>query len=162
MKVKLVVSLPSQANVEDFLTFCKHAFLGRYENDRNIKEYWLPTLMPCGYRGYIKGDEKHTCTLYECDAAELEPAVISVIDELAHFGFLSYDFRIGGKSIGVDWWKPSDDELLDEGCTCGFEDTDNYGKVIYDATAARYAADIFRNKLNYLVAEFDDSAKKIA
>lgn len=148
MKVKLVMTLPSMADAKKFMNDVITQVQGRYHFSYYFNELTAPSITCRINCGLLKGNSRFS--FYELDAADLEPAIISVIADFAHFGFLTYDFRIDGKSIGVDWWKPTDDELLDVGCSCGFEDTDLSGKVYYDDAGARYAADIYRDKLNRL------------
>jgi len=140
MRLKLVVSLPNEVTAEQFLAFCKNQVIGRYGNDRRISEYWLPQLLHCGYRGYIKSGEKYTCTLYECNAEDLQPFYISVIDTLKNFGMLNYFFTLDGVPVEIEW------------CPDGFE------KNGYDVDEAEESCDFWQET----VCKIENGAKKIA
>lgn len=102
MKVKLILALPTTIDADNFMAFIKNQAVGRY-NDKRIAEYWLPSLELCGYRGYLKGAENHSCAIYECNAADLIPPFISVIHSLKNFGMLNYYFTFNGQSVHLDW-----------------------------------------------------------
>lgn len=138
-KLKMVLTLPTAVDAEKFMAFVKTQTLGRYD-DRRIGEYWLPTLELIGYRGYIKGNDKATYTVYECNAADFLPPFISVIDSLKNFGMLNYGFTLDGKKIALDW-RPD-----------GFE-IDGY-----DYDNADNACDFWQAQ----IASLETNAKKIA
>lgn len=148
MKVKMVLTLPSKADADKLIDAVKTQVIGRYGKTSYFATVLLPSPISRNTCGWLKGDTRYS--IYDVDAAEVEPVFISVIDSLAQFGFLTYDFRLNGKSIGADWWKPTDEELLSEGYSCSFESTDEHGKVCYDDTAANCAAMIYLDKLSKL------------
>jgi len=153
--VKLVLTLPSETDSDKFMDAVITQVQGRYHYAYYFNGLATPSITYRDTCGWLKGTTRYN--IYDINADEVEPAFISVIDELAQFGFLSYDFRINGKSIGVDWWRPTADEMLDEGTEYGFETVRN-GEVYYDETAAEYAADIYNAK----IAALANGAKKIA
>ena len=67
MKVKLILSMPAGVDL-------KTTLLNRLPNHKLI-----------GYRGYIKGSENSTYSLYECNVSDIKP-VNNVIDSLKKFG----------------------------------------------------------------------------
>lgn len=137
--MKMILTLPTTVDVEKFINFVKAQMLGRY-NDHRISNYWLPNLELCGYRGHIKGNDKTACTLYECNAQDLIPPFISVIDSLKNFGMLNYYFTLDGKPVALDWHI--------EGFEVGGFDFEQ----IDDAT------DIWHNR----IAQLDNTAHKVA
>ena len=102
MKVKLILTLRGIVDADNFTTFVKAQMLGRY-NDKRINEYWLPNLNLCTCCGYIKGDDNHAVTVYECNASDIIPPFISVINSLKNFGMLDYYFTLDGKPVQLDW-----------------------------------------------------------
>lgn len=153
--VKLVLTLPSETDVEKFMDAVITQVQGRYHYAYYFNGLATPSITYRDTCGWLKGNTRYS--IYEIDAAEVEPAIISVIADFKKFGDFDFDFRVNGKSIGVDWWRPTADEMLDEGYENGFETVRN-GEVHYDVAAAEYAADIYNAKITAL----ENGAKKIA
>ncbi len=130
-KLKMVLTLPSTVDAEKFMNAVITQVQGRYHYDYYFNGLAAPKIDYRSTCGWLKGNTHYS--VYDINADELEPAVISVIADFMEFGNYTYDFRINGKSIGRDWWRPSDEELFEVNG--------------YDATAASYAAEDYANKV---------------
>lgn len=147
-KVTLTMTLPSTVDVYKFFEAVNTQVKGRYNSARYFADLAIPEIKLSKKVGSVKGN-KHF-NVYEINADELEPAVISVLDEFKTFGNFDFDFRIGGLNLANQkFWKITSDEMFDEGHEYGFEELDANLNVVYDVTAARYAAEIYRAKLAY-------------
>lgn len=145
-KVTLTLTLPSTVDVNKFFEAVNTQVKGRYNSARYFADLAIPEFKH--RRNVVSATTWKVFSVYEIDAQELEPAVISVMDEFKTFGNFDFDFRIGGLNLANQkFWKITSDEMFDEGHDCGFEELDANLKVVYDVTAARYAAEIYRAKL---------------
>ena len=140
-KLKMALTLPATVDVEKFFDAVLTQVKGRYGNDRYFDDIAAPKAELRNYAGRLKGG--YAYKMYDIDAAELEPATISVINDFKAFVDLDFDFRVDGKSVhNKTFWQITPDEMLDEGHEYGFETNG------YDATSARYAAEIYQNKIS--------------
>ena len=148
-KLVLSLSIARKIDVGEFFDTVITQVQGRYGSDLYFTDLAKPT---CHLIDNSVSNESRNCyffyDVYEIDANELEPAVISVLAEFKKFSNFDFTFQLNGKNIDdQNFWRISSDEMFGTGHNYGFEDVDDYGKVYYDATAARYAADIYFDKI---------------
>ena len=148
-KLVLSLSISRKIDVDKFFDTVITQVQGRYGGDLYFTDLAKPT---CHLIDNSVSNESRNCyffyDIYEIDANELEPAVISVLAEFKKFSNFDFTFQLNGKNIDdQNFWRISSDEMFGAGHNYGFEDVDDYGKVYYDATAARYAADIYFDKI---------------
>ena len=137
--LSFVITLPAGSDFDSIIDFAHTQLLGRYENHGNFRSYYIPPFNADG-------------DTYECNASDLEPAFISVLDQMQKFGWLHFHFRLDGIPVAFDW-KITDQEMADFGHSLTFEEKNLFGETVYDADAAAYADEIYSAKVRAVLAK---------
>lgn len=140
-KLMLTLIIPQTVDVDKFFETIITQVKGRYGNARYVNDLGVPKVNYRAFQGWYKSGTIYS--IYDIDAAELEPVIISVLDEFKKYIDFDFNFRVNGKAINnQNFWRIN---YVDDGIA--FEEVDGNGKVNYDVDAAREAAETYNTKL---------------